>query len=255
MKEQTIFFQVRGSGKPVVLLHGFPMNQRVWNEFATELSKDFTVYTPDLPGLGQSEILPSPFSIEDVADTLLLWMEEQNIMNSVLIGHSLGGYVALAMVEKKPSAFSGMGLFHSTAYADTVEKRKSRTKTVAFIKKNGVHAFTTDFIKPLFADPTHPSIQSVREISMEASEAAVLGYTVAMRDRIERLNILEDFKKPVLFIAGKLDQGIPSSSVQEQASRCQEADLHILTNTAHMGMFERKDQAIELVRAFVNRCI
>ena len=71
----------------------------------------------------------------------------------MLIGHSLGGYVALAMVEKRPDLFAGLGLFHSTAYADSAEKKQSRNKVIEFVNKNGAKAFTTNFITPLFADP------------------------------------------------------------------------------------------------------
>src|SRR5690606_20750625 len=96
---------------------------------------------------------------------------------------SLGGYVALAMVAQQPDRFAGLGLFHSTAYADTEEKRASRSKVIEFVETNGVEAFTSNFVTPLFADKTHASIQKVREINMKASREAVIGYTKAMRDR------------------------------------------------------------------------
>src|SRR6187399_2350214 len=97
-----IFFEQQGLGSPVILLHGFPMSHLVWKDFAPGLATNFTVYTPDLPGFGQSKTLPSPFSIDDVADKLLAWIESNQIKKSVVIGHSLGGYVALSMIEKRP---------------------------------------------------------------------------------------------------------------------------------------------------------
>src|SRR5689334_19622855 len=102
-----IFFEQQGLGDPVILIHGFPMNHLVWKDFATKLGHNFTVYIPDLPGFGQSKILSASFSIDDVADALLEWVEKNQIKKSVVMGHSLGGYVALSMVQKRPDLFAG----------------------------------------------------------------------------------------------------------------------------------------------------
>jgi pimeloyl-ACP methyl ester carboxylesterase len=172
-----IFSTVRGAGTPVILLHGFPMNSNVWNNFAIPLATHYKVYTPDLPGFGKSKLLDLPFTIEAVASQLLEWMDEQRIENPVVIGHSLGGYVTLAMAAKYPERLAGIGLFHSTAAEDSVEKKESRTKTIEFIKKNGALAFTSNFIQQLFANPEHTDIATVREIAIQSQEEAVIGYT------------------------------------------------------------------------------
>jgi pimeloyl-ACP methyl ester carboxylesterase len=249
-----IFFEQQGLGNPVILLHGFPMSHLVWKDFAPRLASNFTVYTPDLPGFGQSKILQSPFSIGDIADKLLEWIESNQIKKSVLIGHSLGGYVALAMIEKRPDLFIGLGLFHSTALADSEEKKDSRTKVAEFVEKNGALAFTSNFIGPLFADPAHSAISFVREISIQSSAEAVVGFTQAMRDRPNRETVLKKFRRPILFIAGGKDLGIPVEAVKQQALLCQYPDLHILSDIAHMGMFEQPSEILDIIIAFVGRC-
>jgi pimeloyl-ACP methyl ester carboxylesterase len=249
-----IFFEHQGLGNPVILIHGFPMNHFVWKDFAPRLATHASVYTPDLPGFGQSKILPSPFSIDDVADKLLEWIESNDIGKSVLVGHSLGGYVALSMVEKRPDLFVGLGLFHSTALADSPEKKDSRTKVVEFVETNGAPAFTSNFIAPLFADPTHPAISLVREIAVQSSPEAVMGFTQAMRDRPSRETVLKNFERPILFIAGGMDQGIPVKTIEQQAALAQYPDLHILSGAAHMGMFEQPSAILETLTAFVGRC-
>src|SRR6478609_4304829 len=110
-------FRRQGSGKCIILLHGFPMNQRVWDDFVPLLSNHYKVITLDLPGFGDSSLPQLPFTIDQVADIVLDWISVEKIHESTIIGHSLGGYVALAMVEKRPELFSGLGLFHSTALA------------------------------------------------------------------------------------------------------------------------------------------
>ncbi len=249
-----IFSTVRGSGRPVILIHGFPMNSNVWDNFATSLSKHYKVYTPDLPGFGKSKLLNLPFTIEAVATQLLDWMDEQKIENPVVIGHSLGGYVTLAMAAKNPDRLAGIGLFHSTAAEDSAEKKESRTKTIEFVKKNGALAFTSNFIQQLFADQDHPAIATVRQLAIQSQEDAVVGYTEAMRDRPSRIHALQEFEKPVLFIAGEKDQGIPAASIQQQASLCKQSHLHVIPNVAHMGMFEKPDETVNLAKVFIDHC-
>jgi pimeloyl-ACP methyl ester carboxylesterase len=248
-------FTQTGKGHPVILLHGFPMNSSVWDSFSIGLSKDFTVIAIDLPGFGGSPLLEKKsFAIDDVADSVLTFIKEKKILNSLLIGHSLGGYVALSMAEKNPALFNGLGLFHSTAYADTDEKKQSRTKVLDFIDKNGVETFTTNFIAPLFADQTHHAIERVREIARASTVDAVKGFTIAMRDRPDRTSVIKKFNKSILFIAGEKDGGISVASIQAQAALSARTETHILEGVAHMGMFENPMEATRIIRAFSTKC-
>jgi pimeloyl-ACP methyl ester carboxylesterase len=248
-----LFFREYGTGVPVILLHGFPMNQQMWDSFAEKLSDQFRVFTIDLPGFGKSPGLPGPFSIAQVADHVCAWIRDKKLNKCALIGHSMGGYVALAMAEKAPELFSGLVLFHSTAYADSAEKRESRNKVLEFIDKHGIHAFTSNFIGPLFADPQHDSIAKVRSITMEATAETVKGYTQAMRDRPDRLEVLTAFHNPILFLAGEKDAGISVQSIQQQAARSPLAEAYILSNVAHMGMFENEKKSISIIRSFLQK--
>jgi pimeloyl-ACP methyl ester carboxylesterase len=252
MSHPVHFFK-KGAGPAVILLHGFPMNSLVWEDFVDGLSESYTVYTPDLPGLGKSPVLPEGFTLQDVAVVLNEWVATHNLQEATLIGHSLGGYVALAMVAAtlKEGWFSGLGLFHSTAYADSEEKKQSRTKVLTFIDDNGVDAFTSNFIQPLFVDPVHPAIPRVRQISMQAGAEGVKGYTVAMRDRSDMSWVLKEFKHKVLLIAGEHDKAIPVASLHEQAKFNPGSTLCVLQKAAHMGMFEEREKALEAIKTFL----
>jgi pimeloyl-ACP methyl ester carboxylesterase len=247
----NISFTSRGNGHPVVLLHGFPLNSKIWDDFAVGLSKTFQVFTPDLPGFGQSPPLKAGFSINDVATEILAWLEKQTIKRPVVVGHSLGGYVALAMANQRAELLQGLVLFHSTAYPDTDEKKENRNKVLDFINKNGVQAFTSNFIPPLFADQHHASIAAVRQIATTSSEEAVVGYTKAMRDRESRIDLLRVFPKPVMIITGEKDAGITVESVQKQASEGMNIDVCVLGHVAHMGMLEEPMITANLIRDFV----
>ena len=248
-----IFFTERGSGSSVILLHGFPFHSAIWEGFAEKLGKEFKIYTPDLPGFGKSKGLGSNFTIEKVAQEIISWIEKNKIGQSVLLGHSLGGYVALAVAEKNPELLSGLILFHSTAYADNEEKKQSRNKVIEFIDKNGAEAFTSNFIAPLFYNQKHPAIEKVRAIAIQAKADTVKGYTLAMRDREDRTNILKIFPHPILFIGGENDGGIKPESLKEQASIATQSQLYIFPEVAHMGMFENEKKSLEIISAFIRK--
>jgi pimeloyl-ACP methyl ester carboxylesterase len=249
----NLYASQRGEGKPLILIHGFPLHQAVWNDFGSRLVHACRIITVDLPGFGKSPLLPQPFSIDQVADQLNHYLSEEGIVNGTVIGHSLGGYVALAMISKRPDLFSAAGLFHSTAYPDSPEKKESRTKVIEFVEKNGPLPFVTNFIGPLFVHPGNPAIETVRKIAMESSKDAVIGYTTAMRDRPDHTKTLKTFEKPTLFLAGDKDAGIPADTIQTQARICQRPEIHILPDVAHMGMFEKPEEAASKILGFLSK--
>ena len=247
-----ISFQEYGTGKPVILLHGFPFTKELWNDFAPALGEGYKIYTPDLPGFGGSEP-PSNYSIPTIAAELLTWIQEQGIEKCVVIGHSLGGYLALSMVAQAPDQFAGLILFHSTAKADNEEKKQSRDKVVEFIDRNGVEAFTSNSVLPLFADKNHPAIGVVKRMSALSNADSLKGYTRAMRDRNERVDVLKTFAKRTLFIVGKEDPGIPVESVRSQATTSSHVEVQVLDGVAHMGMYEAKNETLQIIRGFLKR--
>jgi pimeloyl-ACP methyl ester carboxylesterase len=249
----SVYFRELGTGFPVVLLHGFPFTNQIWDSFAQKLAEDFHVITPDLPGFGHSGLPLENLTIDSVAKILISWLREKKISNPIVIGHSLGGYVALAMAKQAPDMFSAIGLFHSTSIADSEEKKESRDKVIDFINKNGVEKFTSNFIGPLFADQHHAGIKVVQSIALQATEKSVKAYVMAMRNRPDSTSVLSDFKKPVLFIAGEKDGGIPVDSIKNQSQLNPHAELHILPGVAHMGMVESENQTVEIVRRFIKK--
>lgn len=252
MKE--ISYRELGSGAVVILIHGFPMNQQVWTDFGEKLSASLQVVTLDLPGFGKSAGLPKGFTIEDVASRVLTLIREKQYAMPVIVGHSLGGYVALAMAEQEPDRLGGICLFHSTALADSPEKKESRNKTLEFIARQGVQAFTSNFIAQLYADPQHSSITRVKRIAVESTREAVEGYTLAMRERKDRRHVLQAFPRPILFIAGEKDQGIPPNTIVQQSALVSTAETVILPDVGHMGMFEAEATCLRKITDFVGKC-
>lgn len=250
-----LHYQEQGSGPTVILIHGFPMDHHVWDNFADKLSESFQVVTPDLPGFGKSPFLGENFSIRDVARAISDWIREREYEKPVIVGHSLGGYVTLEMAAQDKTNIAGMCLFHSTALADSAEKKESRNKVLEFIEKKGVQAFTSNFIGQLYADPQHASITRVKNIAVQSSKAAVVAYTRAMRDRNDQTQVIHKFSRPILFLAGEKDQGIPADTILQQAALNEGAEAAILSDVAHMGMFEAEGTCLKKIQQFVEKCL
>ncbi len=246
-----IFYTDQGKGFPILLMHGFCETHQIWNTFSKELSKNFRVLSIDLPGFGKSKLLNSSFSIADVASKVLEWLKELQVKSCIAIGHSLGGYVTLAMVQQKPEVLKAFGLFHSTAYADTEERKLSRNKVIEFVSKHGVRPFIESFIPPLFFDQSNKHILPLVRLASQTRPETLIAYVKGMRDRPDRTNVLHQFKDPILFVAGERDAGISPESIRNQAGLTTNGTLHILPEAAHMGMFEEEAKTLRQIREFL----
>lgn len=246
-----IFYTDQGKGFPVLLIHGFCETHEIWNSFSNELSEDCRIICVDLPGFGRSKLLPDGFSLADVASKIIALLEELKIEECISIGHSLGGYVSLAVAEQRPTILKAFGLFHSTAYADTEERRISRNKVIEFVSNHGVTPFIESFIPPLFYDQSNPHIQSIVGLGSQTKPETLIGYVKAMRDRPDRTLVVRHFERPILFIAGEWDAGISLESIKTQSELAVRPTVCVLSNTAHMGMFERPDEAIKYIQVFL----
>lgn len=245
------FFE-KGEGNPIILIHGFCETSEMWAFFSHTLAKDFRVFCPDLPGFGKSPFNSNEISLEQVAQKLITWMNQEKIQDPIVIGHSLGGYIALALLAKMGSKIKGIGLFHSNVFEDNDEKKEMRNRTISFLKKQGVIKFVTTFVPTLF--PISRKFELEHQINLAVSQAkesslnGLIAYSKAMRDRKDSQKIVQKFHGPKLFIAGVLDE-----VVKIKTSRSQQ-DLftayHELDETGHMGMIERPEETLEIVRQF-----
>ena len=251
---ENLFFTDKGSGTPVVLLHGFCESHVIWNDLSEELSTSFRILCPDLPGFGQSKSL-NDVSLEDVASTLNSWLGELNIEKCILIGHSLGGYVTLAFAESFPEKLMSFGLFHSTCYSDTPEKKATRNKVISYLETHGVKEFTDTFVPGLFYNKSEEVQVSIEKLVKDAgtcTQDTLIAYTRAMRDRSDRCHIMNK-KMPILFIAGEKDGAVLVEQSLQQTIDLNPEFVHILPETGHMGMFERKAETTKMVSDFLKQ--
>jgi pimeloyl-ACP methyl ester carboxylesterase len=247
-----------GNGFPLLLLHGFCENRTVWKYCEKELATHYRVIIPDLPGFGESRLEETEVSMEYFAEQVRKLLDDLKIEKCIMIGHSLGGYVTLAFAEKYESHLTGMGMFHSTAFADAEEKKENRNKTIEFIQKHGVPEFAESFVPPLFSlknkDLFKPEIKELTFAAAASSEQGVIETTKAMRDRKDRTEVLKSVNIPVLFVAGKLDGVIPLEKSLQQCHLPKHSIVHFLEGTGHMGMIEKKQETIKILIHFAAFC-
>ncbi|MFM2361127.1 MAG: hypothetical protein RLZZ316_29 [Bacteroidota bacterium] len=253
---KKIYYRSYGSGNPVVLIHGFGEDGTMWNEQVALLALTNRVIVPDLPGSGKSEI-GNDMSIEGMANVIYWLLQQLNssINNWVVIGHSMGGYVTLALAEKYPQMLAGIGLVHSTAYADTAEKKLARQRGIEFIRTNGSTAFLKQSIPNLFAAHFRTTNGAVVNAFIDQyknfSEAALIAYYEAMMARPDRTVVLKKFAKPILFIIGKHDNAVPYANSLEQTHLPELSHLHILQSSAHMGVLEEPEKTNNALASFL----
>jgi pimeloyl-ACP methyl ester carboxylesterase len=242
-------YSMEGSGQALILLHGFGESGSIWQHQTEKLSKAYLVIVPDLPGTGMSPMPEGKSfeSLEDYADLLLALLNTEGLSDCTLIGHSMGGYIALAFAEKYPDRLNALGLFHSTALADSEQRKSLRQKGIRFMQEYGASAFLQEVIPGLYSDAfRHYKPESVHEhISSSAgwATAEALGvYYKAMMDRPDRTSMLSEFKGPVLFILGAMDKTVVLEETIPQTRLPRNAYVHVMDSVAHMGMIEDPEQ-------------
>lgn len=258
-QNKKIFYRIEGKGNPVLLLHGFGEDGNIWNQQINALKENNLFIVPDLPGSGQSEMLDGNVGLEDYAEVVKAIADEAIFKSKkenqfCLIGHSMGGYITLAFAEKYPQLLNSIGLFHSSAFADTDEKIAVRRKAISFIKKNGTEAFLKTSIPNLFSEETKKDkpefIEQLFNIAKNISAETLIQYYEAMIKRPDRVSVLESFNKPVLFMIGKYDTAVPLQSSLEQCHIPTISTIHILQHSGHEGMWEEEDLSNAFLKNF-----
>ena len=159
----------------------------------------------------------------------------------------------LAFAEKYPGHLHSLGLFHSGAYADDEEKKEARKKAIKFIEQNGSEAFLKTSIPGLFADAEKSKnyIDDLIEKGKAFLPEALIQYYNAMIERPDRTAVLRSFPRPVLFIIGSSDKAIPPAHSLQQSHLPAISYIHVLRNSAHMGMWEETLKANEILAQFL----
>jgi pimeloyl-ACP methyl ester carboxylesterase len=206
---------------------------------------------PALPGYDLADSA-TDYRLEAAAEAVHAALTTAGVGRAVVVGHSLGGYVALAFAEKYPGLVAGLGLFHSSALPDAEEDVERRARNRTFLKKHGVAAFANEFLQPQLS-PVHRESMNDSVVQLQALAAAVplavaLGGLDAMAHRPDRRAVLEKATYPVLLIAGKDDQAVSPAKTHEESLLPNYCTVLWLAGVGHLGFLERPTETRRAVR-------
>ena len=241
-KNALINYRKEGEGKTVVLVHGFGEDSHIFDTQIKFLNEHCCLIVPDLPGSGQSDFINGDLSIEDYAHCIKALLDEEKISTCIMLGHSMGGYITLAFAEKYSNYLSRFGLIHSTAFADSEEKKVNRQRAIELMKKYGAYSFLKNSIPNLFSaqfkEAFPDKLESLIEASKQFSTKACQQYYAAMMNRPDRTDVLKNTELPVLFIIGTEDVAAPLNDLKLQIHLPVCSYIHIIENAGHMSLWE-----------------
>lgn len=243
-----------GKGRAVVFLHGFLENSDMWNYYVAHLPKKYRSICIDLPGHGKSDNFGYNHTMELMAEGIRAVMKQEKIRKVILVGHSMGGYAAMAFAELYPDNTKGVLLYFSSAAGDNKEKKKNRNKAIQLVKRNHT-SFVRNSIPLLFSPKNRVKYQKTISVlvkkATQMSQQSIIAALEGMRDRSDREILLKFAPFPIGFVIGELDPVLPAATLLAQAKITQNAYVVFLKNTGHMGFIESKKESYLGVKNFI----
>lgn len=247
-----INYNTVGKGTPLVFLHGFLENATMWDTIIPYFSDHYQCITIDLLGHGKTDSLSYLHKMEDMAKAVKAVLDTLIIDNPIVIGHSMGGYVALAYIDQFPEKTSGLVLLNSTSFEDSEERKINRSRAIDIVKKNS-NVYTGMAIANLFAEENRLKYSDEIEIiKNKASKISVQGIVSAlegMKIRKDHTTTLLKYSKPKIIFAGKKDS-VLTYQQNIEASQQSKTDL-ISFDGGHMSYLENKDEFVQSLQTFL----
>ena len=242
----TLAYDEQGLGLPVMLIHGFPLNRRMWRPQLGVLAKSgCRVICPDLQGFGESPVSGQQMTMSLYADALIRLLDRLDIAKAVVGGMSMGGYVLLNLVERYPERLLGAMYLVTRAAADDAAGREKRTMLAAEVENGNLLAVPEAFVQVLFAPQTsqeNPELVSEVRRWMDSTPAqGVIGGLLSMRDRADYIERLGGLNVPSLVVGAEQDMAVPPEHARVLADGLPDAELKIIPGAGHMANLERPD--------------
>jgi pimeloyl-ACP methyl ester carboxylesterase len=256
-KKGNVSFSDQGKGRVVVLLHGYLGAKEIWGKTIPELAKSFRVIAIDLPGHGATDCFGYVHSMELMAKCVKRVLDSLRVKKYTLVGHSMGGYAALAFAELFPENVCGLCLCHSTALPDSEEKKKDRNRAIKLVKANK-RVYTKETIKNLFATKNlkylKDEIAFATQIAQNVPKQGAVAALEGMKDRPNRDIILGMVSYPVMMIIGELDNILPYRSLLEQSETIRDKTVLVLEHDGHFGFLESPLVVNKALKKFIGKC-
>jgi pimeloyl-ACP methyl ester carboxylesterase len=251
-KNAKVHFTDNGSGEVILLLHGFLENTSMWNNLNRHILKTHRVVCVDLLGHGKSDGIGYIHTMEMMADAVFHILQHLKIKQVIVIGHSMGGYVSLALLEAHPSFVKGLCLMNSTAVADSEDKKRNRDRAIRAVKEN-YKTFVQLSIANLFRPKNRilykDQYKRVKQEALKTSAQSIIASLEGMKIRKDRLQLFKKSKVPKLVILGKKDAIL---ECQLQQSYYDKTDITVVEfPDGHMSHIENMEEFTYIIMRFI----
>ena len=241
----------------VVLLHGFPLTNELWNEQIAALSPRHRVIAPDLRGMGKSSVVDGPYLMETLAGDVAAVLDALSIERATFVGHSLGGYVALAFARMYSERIARLALVCSRIEADTRERAKQRYALADEAERtDSTEAMLDVLIPPLFAQENEPPraeiVEKIRKIARSNTPKGLAAMQRGMALRDSAADIAGDLSMPVLVVAGASDRLVNLAEADAVAQAFPNARLEVVQGSGHLPMAEAPEDLNRVLAGFTS---
>jgi pimeloyl-ACP methyl ester carboxylesterase len=248
-----------GGGVPLVLIHAFPIDHRMWISAAEHLPEAIRAVAVDLPGQGSSDLGAIPPRIDLAADAVFETSQRVGIANAVVVGLSMGGYVALALAQRYPKFVHGLGLIDTKATADSPAARENRLQVARELEMS-------QELAPVMALPARllgaTSLKERRHLlpTVESWIYAQTPHGLAwaqrmMAGRPDRTNVVAQFDGPIAVAVGSEDTVTPLADAEHAAARAQNGELTVITGVGHLSALEDPKAVADVLATLHRRAV
>lgn len=257
VNDSTIHYIEQGQGKPVMLIHGFPLDGRIWAQVVAPLAARYRVIVPDLHGFGQSRA-SRPSSMESMVEDLRGLGRQLGALPCAAAGLSMGGYVLLQWAKTCPTDLGALILVDTKPDADTSEAKHARDVMIEQARTGGAPAIA-DAMMPKMLAPEALShdqalVRRLREIIESQSPQAIQWALAAMRDRDDFTPELPAIADPTLLVYGEHDAITPPAIGQRVAEAIPRSQLKVIPAAGHMAPMEKPQEVAEAILEFLDAC-
>lgn len=243
---------LHGAGPALLLIHGFGLDRSIWRGVAKRHLNGYQVILPDVRGHGESATLKEPTRMAGLAEDMLRLLDVLQVERAVVGGHSMGGYITLALADQHPDRLAGVGLVTSRAAADSIEKRERRYQTIREIEARGASVVAETLSPRLSHDPSIQ--QQAYDIIARTQPAGLIGALQAMAERPDWIDFLPTIQVPALVVAGGKDQIVPLKEAAQMVELLPEVTYLEIPEAGHMPMLEAPDALGQGLRSFMETC-
>lgn len=234
------------TGMPIILIHGFPFSKKMWKAQIDLLKTNYYVVSYDVRGHGLSDIGSGQYAIEYFVDDLFGLLDYLKLSRAVVVGFSMGGYIALRAIERNPERFQGLVLCGTRSEADNNESKIKRVTQAKTVKIYGIRKFADLFLQSVLCEKTYQKnyeiVKLLREIIEISPPTAIAGTLIALAARTDTTDVLKNIKVPTLIMVGEHDILTPPSDCMKMKDKIPNAQLQVIPDAAHMCSLENQEE-------------